>query len=145
MNTFIKTILPIFILISINTYSQTKYVNIWQNTQLTIKDGDYYKRLDQIAQQQYDLKLGYINKAYEYLDAEDFESAIFWAEKITGADLDYEGMFCERQFLVGLSYANLKDKRYKTKYNYVANHCEPIKKRALESLFDELELPYKKR
>lgn len=75
-----------------------------------IRDADYYKRLDEIAQQKFDAELRMYEKGTEYFEKKDFESALFYFKKIENFDskLNFE-LYQDRYLFIFLCWVNIND------------------------------------
>lgn len=67
------------------------YYNI--NKEITIKDTEYYKYLNEVerenAEIQFNENKSYIDRAVEYYDKEDYESAYFYANKVSDTKIEW--------------------------------------------------------
>ena len=74
------------LVVDVNKYSYSEsYLTTWQN--IIIKDADYWKRQDRIAQQDFDRNYKFVERAIEYYKKQDWESTIYYGKMI---GMEYE-------------------------------------------------------
>ena len=113
--------LNVFLLSKSQTYQH--YIQSYSRSSVEVRDADYYKRLDEIQRQKFELNLSYLSKAYDYAKKEDYESAYFWARKMSTS---FQDIVDDKYFLLSISSIKLKDKSTYKMYLYRAkDYCEP--------------------
>lgn len=146
-----KSIIIVFVLLANSIFAQSfdylnanlningntnNSLNIHQdiNKYLTIRDSSYYNRLDRIEKESFDYELVKIDTAIAFLYKDDYESAIFWAKLIDNNH--FPSLDCEKNFILSISYAFI-DKRKDSKkyYNRLKEYCEPVRYRAVDSIY----------
>jgi hypothetical protein len=118
---------------SLRTYNYSSHV-------IQLLDGDYYNRLDSINQQLVDWELSRLDRAYEYLDSSDWESALYWANQL---NVDkYPSLSCDQYFVQTVSYIRLNNPQaYDWRYLHLKKECEPKLYRQADQLFRSLSIP----
>jgi len=116
------------------------YDYIRSNSTIVVKDSEYFKRLDEINQQKFEKEVDKLDKAYSYLEANDYESAAYWASEV---NYFLDELRCDKLFILNISNAHLNGKKYKTNYKSLKSRCEPRYYRHTEKVMDSLNLDYK--
>lgn len=128
----ILTSIPVSVL-----HSQTLSSYNYSSHRIQLLDGDYYKRLDSINQQLVNWELDRLDRAYEYLDSGDWESALYWANQLQTNK--YTSLKCYKCFIQTISYANQNDpKSYVWRYKHLKKNCEPALYRQAQEVFKNL-------
>jgi len=74
-----------------NTRAVYGYYNI--NKEITVKDSEYYKYLNEVERENAEIQFredkGYIDRAVDYYDNEDYESAYFYAKKVSDTKIEW--------------------------------------------------------
>lgn len=104
------------------------------NQNVTVRDHDYYKRLDAIAQQIADEKFEMLKKSNDYYAKGDYESCVYYAD-IARDHRFYKGSaWCN----IAASYAQMGDWHMSRKaYSRGFKRMDPEMRRAVESIYRE--------
>jgi len=90
---YIATVFSFFCLVASgqNTRAVYGYYNI--NKEITVKDSEYYKYLNEVERENAEIQFredkGYIDRAVDYYDNEDYESAYFYANKVSDTKIEW--------------------------------------------------------
>lgn len=117
------------------------YNRIWSTNHIIIKDSEYYKRLDEINRRNFEIELDYMKQAYNLLDGQDYERAIYFSNQINDNVLK-----CDSYFIKSISYLKMLKRRLARRYyNQLKSSCDPAKRRLLDEIFNEAGVSLKKR
>lgn len=139
-------LLLILLLGSVDSFSQNRTVTTYNysrtNNIVTIRDSEYFKRLDEIEKQKYLVEYEKLEKAYDYLEKGDYESALFWAKK---TQYYKYGLDCEVYLIFSISHVKLNSpyNEWKNWYKRLKKICEPEKIRYVESFYNSIGHQYK--
>lgn len=116
--------------INVNSYSQS-YIS--EQLDILIKDANYYNRLDNIAQADFDNNQRCINQACNYYKSGDYESAIYYAKDI--GYTNYVEIKNIKHFVMTTSYSYLNDvPNFTFWYKASKKKVDPVTMRAIDEI-----------
>jgi hypothetical protein len=117
-----------------NYYYSENY--IYSQLDLVIKDENYYKRQDKIAQQAFKDNLAIVKKTYEYYMKSDWQSAIYYGKDIRYTE--YYEISNLKHFIITTSYFYLGDvKNSKKWYSISSKNVDPETMRSIDDAINK--------
>ena len=128
----------VFIIVIIPFICSAQYTtHYWYgslNQNVTVKDSEYYKRLDEIAQQEADEYLSTLSKSNSYYNSGDWESSIHYAKNVLDFNPYKGSAWCN----IAASYAQLGNKhKCRKAYSKGYKKMNPEMRRAIQALYNE--------